>query len=214
MHSVCFSPHPDLGYSSPSRTTPRAGDPRCVECIRAQQPCIPAGSRRGGNFTHRRRSLNQRSDTTEGKSHQRTPTTNPAPNSNNSMGEPQSQEPLYAELKNPCDALNILARLAANDNTTQGECQGNMPPGEGRPILFEGAMSEAESLLETIGTAVAYQLLHQWVYTCPGNLEYNLTNPATPKTIIPFVPWLQNMFLKRQTFGGFHAMSPSSLQPF
>lgn len=88
----------------------------------------------------------------------------PVDNYNDSMGEHQSQEPLYAELKNPCDALHILARLAANDSTSQGKHHGSIPPGEGRPILLEGTMSEAESLLKSIGTTIVYQLLQQWVY--------------------------------------------------
>lgn len=62
----------------------------------------------------------------------------PVDNYNDTTGEYQSQEPLYAELKNPCDALHILTRLAANDSTAQEKCHGTMPPGDGRPILLEG----------------------------------------------------------------------------
>lgn len=85
----------------------------------------------------------------------------PVDNYNDSMGEHQSQEPLYVELKNPCDTLHILASLAANDSTSQGKHRDSITPGEGRPILFEGTMSEAESLLKSIGTTIVYQLLQQ-----------------------------------------------------
>lgn len=171
VHSVRFSPHADLGYSSPSRTTPRTGDLGCVACIRAKQPCIPAGSRRGGDFTHRRRRIHREVDTTEGQSSHRTSTMSPAlvDNSNDSMSEHQSQEPLYAELKNPCDALHILARLAANDSTVQGKCHGSTAPDKGRPTLLEGTMSETESLLNSIGTTIAYQLLQRWACPYLGN---------------------------------------------
>ena len=216
MHSVRFSPHADLGYSSPSRTTLSTGDLRCVACICAKEPCIPAGSRRGGNFTHRRRTVYREVDTTEGQSSCRTSTMSPGlvDNSNDSLSEHQSQEPLCAELKNPCDALHILERLAANDSTAQGKCHGSTAPDKGRPRLLEGTTSETESVLNSIGTTIAYQLLQRWVCTCLDNSECNLTTLATPTTTIPFVLLFQNMFLSRKIFGRLHAVNPSSLRPF
>lgn len=92
----------------------------CFECLRTGDECKPAASRRGGNFSHLRRTK-QPSKTTSIPA-----TSPPKPGSTGvwrSVGNEISavvdrsnaQEPTYAELKNPCDALQILANIAATE---------------------------------------------------------------------------------------------------
>lgn len=100
------------------------------------------------------------------------------------MDDNRPGEPIYAELKNPCDALHILAKLAANDHHPEapdnhqesnglysdGQLGGahlgsNMGLGENsgtQPVLFPKQPSEAEVLVnDVLGTPTAYQLVSQ-----------------------------------------------------
>lgn len=92
----------------------------CFECLRASEDCVASpASRRGGDFSRFRRSkMNNR----QGNSAQApSPQTSPARESSTPQEKHQisTEDPIYAELTNPGDALQILARLAEKDSQKQ-----------------------------------------------------------------------------------------------
>lgn len=111
---------PDTASSFIHWDSPRGNESSCFECHRTFSECKPAGSRRGGNFSHLKRTKNSTQPTcimdtsplnpeSTGSSH--------GGGNNNSVGvdKRHTKEHTYAELKNPCDALQILASIATTD---------------------------------------------------------------------------------------------------
>lgn len=96
----------------------------CMQCIRAGNECVLAGSRRGGDYSRFRRSQNKQSAT---------PSVDVIEIDRDQTAEEKREglqgngDPIYAELANPGDALQILARLAANDNQRPNEPEGSPP---------------------------------------------------------------------------------------
>lgn len=164
-----------------SRTTsPDGSKSPCLECIRAGEECILAGSRRGGDFSRFRRSARQ----------QRRESSVSTPNRDdanviefqrNSECEKRSEDPIYAELTNPGDALQILARLAAHDPRRYHEdtnsrtrnspdshsCKDEVNSGENsikriQTPTLQRPLSETETLvIGILGTDTARSLLNQ-----------------------------------------------------
>ncbi|OQD89983.1 hypothetical protein PENANT_c002G09137 [Penicillium antarcticum] len=182
---------------------------QCFECIRSNEPCIPAGSKRGGNFSQFRRPKRVES---------LTPTPSPVnPNCQNaseSMEEnaKRVEDPIYAELTNPGEALQILARLAAHDQSmstrssdqipaaSAGEVQArndnydiNLPGPVTRPLL-RPTLSETETLvIGVLGTDTTQHLLIDYATNyhpfCPLTPRRLLVTPDVHKTAIdePFL---------------------------
>lgn len=96
-----------------------------MQCVRAGNECVLAGSRRGGDYSRFRRSRN--------KEKSATPSVDVIEIDRDQTGEDKrerlqgNEDPIYAELANPGDALQILARLAANDNQRPNEPDGSPP---------------------------------------------------------------------------------------
>ncbi|KAH8815999.1 hypothetical protein F5884DRAFT_818169 [Xylogone sp. PMI_703] len=98
------------------------GRPPCFECFRIGTTCTLASSRRGGNYTHLRKQ-NEASMT------RKTAISGPAleaelsldadledsSSRTDSLSNGLSREPVCAELKNPFDALQILAKAAVEN---------------------------------------------------------------------------------------------------
>lgn len=95
-------------------TSPGGSKSPCLECTRAGEDCILAGSRRGGDFSKfRRSSRKQKLNSASTPDHD---DANELEFRQHSECEKGSEDPIYAELTNPGDALQMLARLAANDS--------------------------------------------------------------------------------------------------
>jgi hypothetical protein len=159
------------GSSSPDGTKAQ-----CFECIRSNEPCVLAGSKRGGNFSRIRRTKRVESPT---------PTPNPVNAEHNNVSEgigeneKRTDDPIYAELTNPGEALQILARLAAHDQSMSvrssdqiptistsewqfrsDHCNDNLPGHIVRPLL-QPTLSETETLvIGVLGTDTTRHLLN------------------------------------------------------
>lgn len=81
---------------------------RCFECLRAGQECKPAGSRRGGNL--RAGQMKSPPTVSHVVDHNQSDTTV-------LEDRDQPEEAIYPDLQTPCDALQMLAKLAATDAT-------------------------------------------------------------------------------------------------
>lgn len=154
--------------------SPREKDSSCFECLRTGDECKSAGSRRGGNFSHLRRTKRSKPASIAA--------TSPAnPGSSDSwhsvedadVDASHAQESTYAELKNPCDALQILANISITKDPTPIEptspnavdLSGYMGLGRSgthpTSSLLPLPRSEAERLVnDGLGTLPALQLLH------------------------------------------------------
>lgn len=156
----------------------------CLGCLRAGDECILAGSRRGGDFSRFRPSRQKQSSTPalggieagHGLAGQR--------GGDSGQG---TEDPIYDELTNPGDALQILARLAANDPRTPGHpnystSQDPLQTGSSsktartgpafasdrtlestQSSVFQPTLSEAEILvIGVLGTDIVGSLVHQY----------------------------------------------------
>ncbi|CAK7213008.1 hypothetical protein SEUCBS140593_001700 [Sporothrix eucalyptigena] len=104
----------------------------CFECRRAGDVCVLAESRRGGDYSRFRRNDKQKqmqASTTPSSIDglHPSPTSQDDPDamavahpadSTNKDGDEVPVDPVYAELRNPRDALDILARLAADETAS------------------------------------------------------------------------------------------------
>ncbi|KAL4893147.1 hypothetical protein BDV59DRAFT_207944 [Aspergillus ambiguus] len=159
----------------------------CRQCSRAGSECILAGSRRGGDFARFRRS--QRGVST---GLMVGPPNNLVVHPDHCETETKraSEDPIYAELTNPGDALQILARLAANDLQLP-----NQPPALAESASIKRAypetldsfhlpvvsptLSEMEILvLSVLGTDKVAQLLHRYA------MNYHTFCPLVPKQLL------------------------------
>ncbi|PMD33557.1 hypothetical protein L207DRAFT_557613 [Hyaloscypha variabilis F] len=105
------------------------GRPPCLECFRAGHDCNLAGSRRGGDYTHFRKPRREiRRDL------------------NSSINCSQDKEALCSELKNPLDALQILAEAAVVDQDSSSNSD---------RILFSDHPQAVTQKASQIGTAAA-----------------------------------------------------------
>ncbi|KAJ5492164.1 transcriptional regulator family: Fungal Specific TF [Penicillium expansum] len=174
--------------------------PSCIQCLRSGNECILAGSRRGGDFSRFRYSRRRQSST---------PTRSRA-NIGHGLHDEQSrddenaiEDPIYAELTNPGDALQILAQLAANDpqvpnhpndSTTfdpfpvtpsakrsgtdtafnmGGQVESMQPP------VLQSTLSETETLvIGVLGIDTASRLLHHYA------ANYHTFCPLAPKGLL------------------------------
>jgi hypothetical protein len=91
------------------------GRPPCLECFLTSHDCNLAGSRRGGDYTHLRKPRRSTSRTADASSQSVAPVTRNSHSANRSIECSQDEEPICSELKNPLDALQILAEAAVND---------------------------------------------------------------------------------------------------
>jgi hypothetical protein len=92
----------------------KLGRPPCLECFRTGHDCNLAGSRRGGDYTHLRKPRTRRAVDASSQSVAPATWQNPH-NANKSIDCSQEKLPICSELKNPLDALQILAEAAVND---------------------------------------------------------------------------------------------------
>ncbi|KAJ5520264.1 hypothetical protein N7463_000717 [Penicillium fimorum] len=184
----------------------------CSQCLRAGGECILAGSRRGGDFSRFRRSRQKEHPTpsSSGAGIEHEPT-----NQQNKDPVPGIEDPIYAELDNPGDALQILARLAASDtqissnltnpgaqNSFTGVCSSNgarfeaSSAGSGpmnpiQPPMLQSILSETETLvIGVLGTDTVNGLVQQYETSIPH--EYISSNPfsytSNYHTFCPLAP--------------------------
>ncbi|CAG7934987.1 unnamed protein product [Penicillium nalgiovense] len=170
----------------------------CVQCIRSGSECILAGSRRGGDFSRSRRSYREQSSTTLSRA---------------SIGhglhdeqvrdeEKVIEDPIYAELTNPGDALQILAQLAANDSQvpnpndsttfdpfsvtpsakreeTDTAVDADGPVYSTGPPVLQSTLSETETLvIGVLGTDTVCRLIHHYA------ANYHPFCPLTPNRLL------------------------------
>ena len=113
-------------------------DASCFECLRAGEDCVLAGSRRGGDYTGFRKK-NKKKQRQKARStsplmssdslgHHTTEREKPTPASNSS-GDESSVDPVYADLRHPRDALEILVKLASGEAmSSKDQTQHQMSP--------------------------------------------------------------------------------------
>ncbi|KAF9894978.1 hypothetical protein FE257_004602 [Aspergillus nanangensis] len=177
----------------------------CVQCLRAGDECILAGSQRGGDFSRFRRSLRKQSSVA----------TTPSRTSQMSH-RPQGKEddkgtddPIYAELTNPGDALHILARLAANVSQAPNHPASASSrradaawvidsPMEQQPVLppvLQPTLSETETLVigvlgtDTVGRLILHYAAnyHTFCPLAPKRLLLPTTDPRQAAVDEPFL---------------------------
>lgn len=167
-------------------TVGELGRPPCVECFRAGKDCILAGSRRGGDYTRFRKSRSGPRTASKSSSQDLDATAS-------SVEEPiecdRNEEPLCTELKNPFDALQILAKAAVHDpvldQETVGIRDGVSPEVIGSPLK---AVSHSDFRVVLTGPARGindYELIRNMTlqpYLIVEMLEHYLANYH------PFVP--------------------------
>ncbi|KAL2814353.1 hypothetical protein BDW59DRAFT_154432 [Aspergillus cavernicola] len=163
----------------------------CQQCFRAGNECILAGSRRGGDFSRFRRS--PQGSSTPGR--MADTAHNPAMQAEHYEEGPEN--PIYAELTNPGDALQILARLATNDiqlpnnplafadsSSTKRAYSEAVQPNDRifdflRLPATQPTLSEMEILvLSVLGTDKVGQLLHRYA------MNYHTFCPLVPKSLL------------------------------
>ncbi|KAJ6184670.1 transcriptional regulator family: Fungal Specific TF [Penicillium mononematosum] len=170
----------------------------CVQCIRSGNECILAGSRRGGDFSRSRRSYRERSSSTLSRT-----------NIGHGLHDEQVrddekviEDPIYAELTNPGDALHILAQLAANDSQapnpndsttfdpfpvtpsakregTDTAVNAEGPIDSTEPPVLQSTLSETETLvIGVLGTDTVCRLVHHYA------ANYHPFCPLAPKRLL------------------------------
>lgn len=176
---------------NPRTTSPDGSKSPCLECIRAGEECILAGSRRGGDFSKFRRQKQKQtlSISTPDKADQ-------IDFQENSECKKGVEDPIYAELTNPGDALQILARLAADDpkqTHEDADSRKQISPGSDfckdevnsqtaisdtgsikriQTPTFQRPLSETETLvIGILGTETARGLLHQYENRSPAYMN-------------------------------------------
>ncbi|CRL22014.1 Fungal transcriptional regulatory protein, N-terminal [Penicillium camemberti] len=171
----------------------------CLQCIRAGGECILAGSRRGGDFSRFRRSR-QKQNSTPSLSEARMENS-PIDQHNRDPMEGDG-DPIHAELTNPGDALQILARLAANDTQVPNKPANSMPdpftgacssdrtpivtPFAGRgptnliqPPMLHSTLSETETLvIGVLGTDTVNRLVQHYASS------YHTFCPLAPRKVL------------------------------
>ncbi|KAJ5087487.1 hypothetical protein N7456_011103 [Penicillium angulare] len=169
----------------------------CVQCLRAGNECVLAGSRRGGDFSRFRASQQKQNSTPV----VRRPgiKQKPTDRSNKDSGK-GDEDPIYAELTNPGDALQILARLAANDhrvsnlpNSTASDAfgssvsdglptvasAGSSPANPIAPPMLQSTLSETETLvIGVLGIDTVNILVQHYAAT------YHTFCPLAPRKVI------------------------------
>ncbi|KAJ5757653.1 uncharacterized protein N7511_006347 [Penicillium nucicola] len=172
----------------------------CLQCIRAGGECILAGSRRGGDFSRFRRSRQKQHaapSLSEAEMEH-------APNNHESTDPmDRDEDPIYAELDNPGDALQILARLAASDtripndlaNSTAQDSYTRACSSDGarigtssarsdpaniiQPPMLRSILSETETLvIGVLGTDTVNGLVHHYAS------NYHTFCPLAPRKVI------------------------------
>lgn len=146
----------------------------CLQCLRAGDECILAGSSRGGDFTRFRRSRQ------ESTTPARRVEAGHSPRDQAEHRENGDKDPIFAELTNPGDALEILAQLAANDlqNSDAPAFAQRSSAGRGHPKavlsadnmfdsirlpISQAPLSEMEMLvINVLGTDTVGWLLHRY----------------------------------------------------
>ena len=102
--------------------------PPCAKCVREGAECVLAGSRRGGDFSHFRRSKRASSKKSQSTAARPTPPTG--------YGSPRQHKngdgSVHDNLQNPSDALLILANAAGENSEPLGL---NSTPGSRGDIL-------------------------------------------------------------------------------
>ncbi|KAI3138431.1 transcriptional regulator family: Fungal Specific TF [Penicillium roqueforti] len=172
--------------------------PSCVQCLRSSNECMPAGSRRGGDFSRFRRPYGDRSSTPT-----RANIGHGLHDEQNRDDEKVMDDPIYAELTNPGDALQILAQLAANDSqvpnhpndsttfdpfpVTPSTKRGgtdtafniNGPIESIQPPVLQSTLSETETLvIGVLGTDTVCRLIHHYA------ANYHTFCPLAPKRLL------------------------------
>ncbi|KAJ5857805.1 hypothetical protein N7455_008699 [Penicillium solitum] len=186
--------------------------PACLQCTRAGDECILAGSRRGGDFSRFRRSRQKQNPTPSlsGATMEHSPT-----DRHNRDPMEGDEDPIHAELTNPGDALQILARLAANDTQVPNKPANSMttdpftgacswdrthivtpfvesgPTNLIQPPRLHSTLSETETLvIGVLGTDTVNRLVQQYEIFVPR--EYIRSNrfsyASSYHTFCPLAP--------------------------
>ncbi|KAJ6036390.1 hypothetical protein N7540_000669 [Penicillium herquei] len=99
------------------RSSGAPGKPPCVKCTREGADCVLADSRRGGNFSHLRRSKERATPLTAASTSQNPSLHHDTPLPSQPVGN--GEHPVHDHLQNPSDALLILAHAAGQPDTNQ-----------------------------------------------------------------------------------------------
>lgn len=168
-----------------THTTVRVGvgepkKPPCVACYESGSECILASSRRGGNFRHYRRL--SRADSGPGQSNNRPgPSSGEPSDDEGSASIDRSGDVLTMELRNPSDALQILA--LSGDNAEEG--QNTSPSSVADTVLrcrteaAHGAPNHSQSVTTAFDD---YELVER------GILRPGLVSELLLKCVILFAP--------------------------
>ncbi|CAK7236840.1 hypothetical protein SCUCBS95973_009746 [Sporothrix curviconia] len=147
----------------------------CFECLRAGDACVLAGSRRGGDYSRFRRNDKQKQAQVSTTPMLSINGIHPSPagqddnspgalaierpaDSAHKDGDEAPVDPVYAELRNPRDALDILARLAADETASQTASthsypQQNLVQGSGENVMpMSNSPGLAGDATETVGS--------------------------------------------------------------
>lgn len=173
--------------------------------MRAGESCVAApASRRGGDFSSYRRQKQKQDNRNPANTIQER-----VPAVQEDETEAKPDDPLYAELTNPGDALQILARLAASDSqppvqagqsssvtatghellTSDRGHVNNLSAGQGilQSNVADDLLSDTEALVMSIlGLDTTKNLLQQYVDPCSESIEIITDLLAIPQTIIRF----------------------------
>lgn len=215
-------------------TAPDGTKSSCRECLRAGGECVLAGSRRGGDFSRFRRSgRNQISTSTCS-----TPSLGHVEVAGRELTgqmdgyhERGPKDPIYAELTNPGDALQILARLAANGPKIANHQNDSIcPDPTARGSSSKGAqtedisdsqrtlestrppvmLSETETLvIGVLGTDTVTTLLHQYETLRALQNQTFSDGPVMLQTITHSLLSQLNSFWHQQTCAKQQLMSRS-----
>ncbi|OJI96895.1 hypothetical protein ASPVEDRAFT_260308 [Aspergillus versicolor CBS 583.65] len=190
-------------------TSPDGARSSCRQCVRASNECVLAGSRRGGDFSRFRRPRHGGSSTPVGSVD-----TTHEPTAQTEYREKAVENPIYDELTNPGDALQILARLAAApafaDRVSAARREYSEAALSANSMMAQSTVSAMELLvISVLGTDLVDRLLHR--YEAPPEQYWMASDClATQSTTTPSVLLSPKVSSARQICESWPLMSRSS----
>ncbi|EWZ29186.1 hypothetical protein FOZG_17056 [Fusarium oxysporum Fo47] len=139
-----------------------AGKPPCAKCLREGAECILAGSRRGGDYSHHRRSRQTTKDY-RGKTARSVSLSDHVSPQQTSIAKPR-EDNVHDKLQNPSDALLVLAHAAGQPEDEDGLDQNQHASNE-----YESQVNGTEASPSTITMQIAR----------PGHLQPGMASEAT-----------------------------------
>ncbi|RYC90127.1 hypothetical protein BFJ63_vAg7068 [Fusarium oxysporum f. sp. narcissi] len=139
-----------------------AGKPPCAKCLREGAECILAGSRRGGDYSHHRRSRQTTKDY-RGKTARSVSSSDHVSPQQTSIAKPR-EDNVHDKLQNPSDALLVLAHAAGQPEDEDGLDENQHASNE-----YESQVNGTEASPSTITMQIAR----------PGHLQPGMASEAT-----------------------------------